>query len=341
MVLSFSNLGFSLPDLTISGEAGPRAAWGGTLDVSVYLQNIGASTTTEPFSQAAPTDTLAPSSPYSSVSQADAPDSTIKVFISPTPRSLQGAVTLGTFEAPPLSQNNLEQLTASFTLPSRPGGFKGAGGKFYVWFLANSANQFPEATHVNSLSKPFAVQITGQPLPELRAIGLAVPAKMQPDDTIDPVAVIENLGTAESGPVTVELVESATRIFNPLAVNVVVGTATIDNIPAVSETPTKGNYKTFAEQIVTPPDNVVSIHFTQPNSNGLYTLSTPPPGKYYLGVLVDPDGLIKQLSLPKNALQAIHVVGPPIKHLPPAGVVSSANTGQFPSAAGGESVGVV
>ena len=36
-LLSFSTLGYSLPDLTITGEAGPRAAWGGTIDVSVYL----------------------------------------------------------------------------------------------------------------------------------------------------------------------------------------------------------------------------------------------------------------------------------------------------------------
>ncbi len=43
-LLSFTTLGFSLPDLTISGQAGPRAAWGGSLNVSVYLQNIGAST---------------------------------------------------------------------------------------------------------------------------------------------------------------------------------------------------------------------------------------------------------------------------------------------------------
>ena len=50
-LLTFSTLGYSLPDLTITGEAGPRASWGGTIDVSVYLANIGASSTTEPMSQ--------------------------------------------------------------------------------------------------------------------------------------------------------------------------------------------------------------------------------------------------------------------------------------------------
>ena len=72
-LLSFSNLGYSLPDLRISGEAGPRAAWGGTIVVSAYLQNIGASTTTEPMSQAGATDTTATGSLYSSASASDAP----------------------------------------------------------------------------------------------------------------------------------------------------------------------------------------------------------------------------------------------------------------------------
>ena len=36
-LLAFSTLGYSLPDLAISGEAGPRAAWGGTIDVSERL----------------------------------------------------------------------------------------------------------------------------------------------------------------------------------------------------------------------------------------------------------------------------------------------------------------
>jgi hypothetical protein len=332
-LLSFSNLGYSLPDLTISGEAGPRAAWGGTLDVSVSLQNIGASSTTEPMSQAAPTDTLAPNSPYSSVSQADAPDSTVEVFLTPTPRNFAGVIKLGSFAAPPLNQNNLEQLTESFTLPARPSGFAGPGGKFYVWFLANSQNQLNEVTHVNNLSKPVAVQVASQPLPELRAIGLAVPATMQPGDTIDPVAVVENLGTADSGPVTVALVESVNKEFT--LGSTIVAEETVPNIAAVSETPTKGNYKKFARQLVTPPNNVVSIDF------GLQTLSTT-PNKFYLGVVVDPDGLVKQLSLPKNPFQVIHVVGPPIKGFPAAEFIGTPtpNTELFPNAAGSQFVGV-
>ncbi len=47
-LLSFSTLGYSLPDLVITGQTGPRASWGGELSVSAYLQNIGTSTITEP-----------------------------------------------------------------------------------------------------------------------------------------------------------------------------------------------------------------------------------------------------------------------------------------------------
>jgi hypothetical protein len=347
-LLSFSNLGYSLPDLTITGLAGPRAAWGGMLNVSVYLQNIGASSTTEPLSQAAPTDTLAASSPYSSVSKSDAPASTVQVIISPTAKSLRGAITLGTFEVPAsganLNQNSVTLPEAEDELPlpaQPPPGFKGAGGKFYVWFYANSTSNVLEVTHTNNLSKPVPVQIASQPAAQLRAIALEVPAKLQPGDTIHPIGVVENFGTKDSGPVTVELVESATRQFNPLAVNVVVGTATID-VPAASSVPTGGNYKTFAQGIVNPPANVVSFAFTSPRSDGNYTLSTPPPGKYYLGIVVDPTGSIKQLSLPKNALQAVHVVGPPEKELPPAfGIVSAPNNAAFPNPPTGELIGNV
>ncbi len=81
-LLASSSLGFSLPDLTITGQAGPRAAWGGVLDVSAILQNIGASTTTEPFSQAPATTAPTPGSPYGSTSTADAPDTTVAVLLS-------------------------------------------------------------------------------------------------------------------------------------------------------------------------------------------------------------------------------------------------------------------
>ena len=270
-LLSFSNLGFSLPDLTIRGEAGPRAAWGGTIVVSAYLQNIGASTTTEPMSQAGATDTQAAGSLYSAASAADAPDSTVQVLLSPTPRSLKGAISLGTISAPPLEQNSVEQLSSPFTLPSRPAGFAGTGGKFYVWFVANSTNEFPEANVNNNLSKPVPVQITGQPLPSLRVVGLAVPSRMQPGDTINPTIVVENFGTADTsaqGPVTVDLVESVTKSFT--LGSQIIATYTIDDLPGVSGTPTKGNYRTFAK-----PDPLPAGECRELGRQGSHSIDEP------------------------------------------------------------------
>jgi len=335
-LLAFSPLGFSPPEFAISGEAGPRAAWGGELNVSVYLQNIGASTITQPMSQAPATQAPITGTPYGPVGSADAPDSVVAVWLSKSPRNLKGAVELGTIEAPPVSQNNVEQLTEQFTLPSRPAGFAGAGGKFYVWFEANSTNQVLELTRKNNLSKPVPVMVTGQPLPELRAIALGIPKSLKPGDTIAPQIQVENLGTADpdaQGPVTVDLVASVTRSFT--LGSSIVASYTVDSIPAVSQTPTKGNYKTFAQLILSQPANVVTI-------NGAAVTLPTSPRKYFLGVVVDPLGKIKQLSLPQNNFSLIRVVGgPPASGLPPAGVVSAANTDQFPTAPSGNVIGLV
>jgi hypothetical protein len=333
-LLSFTTLGYSLPDLTISGEAGPRAAWGGTLDVAVNLQNIGASSTTEPVSQLPPTEPQAAGSLYNSTSSADVPDSTVEVLLSRSPKSLAGAVKLGTFPAPPVSQNNLEQLSASFKLPSRPKGFARSGGTFYVWFVANSTDAFEEANFANNISKPVAVHVAPSPLPELRAIGLSLPSNLQPGDTIDPVITLENFGTADTnlqGPVTVDLVASVTRTFT--LGSSIIASYSVSDIPPVSEAPTRANYRTFATQILTAPQNVVTIDGTA------VTLPTS-PRTYFIGVVIDPDNNIKQLSRPGNSFEVIKVVGPPRKTLSASGIVSSSNTGQFPTAPTGEPVGI-
>jgi hypothetical protein len=333
-LLAFSDLGFSLPDLAISGEAGPRAAWGGHLNVSAFLQNTGASTITEPLSQAPATQPPIAGSFYGSSSTADAPDSTVAVLLTRSPKSLRGAITLGKIEAPPVAQNSVEQLAAQFTLPSRPAGFPGAGGKVYLWFVANASSQFPEASYTGNLSTPVPVMITSQPLPELRVIALSVPSTLQPGDTIQPQIQIENFGTADpdaQGPVTVDLVESVTRSFT--LGSVVVASYTINSIPAVSQAPTRGNFRTFAKRILSPPANVATI------IGSSVTLSTS-PSRYFLGVVIDPNNTLRQLSLPANNFQQIRVVGPPVRNLPPAGVVSTPSLNQFPNPPTGVLIGV-
>ena len=296
--LAFSALGFSLPELTITGEAGPRAAWGGPLDVSALYQNIGTSTMTEPLSQAPATQPPTPGSPYGNVSTADAPDTMVTVFATRTPKTLTGAIDLGEIEAPPLSQNSVEQLTAEMTLPARPAGFPGPGGTIYLWFEANSSNSSLETTHKYNLSKPVAVKLTRGPLPELRAISLGVPSTLSPGDTITPQIQIENFGTADpdlQGPVTVDLVASVTKSFT--LGSSIVASYTIDSIPAVSQTPTSGNYLTFAQQIVNQPNNVVTI------IGSPVTLPTS-PAKYYLGVVVGSDRSHRSAQRAQEQLRA-------------------------------------
>jgi hypothetical protein len=319
--LAFSTLGFSLPDLRISGTAGPIAAWGGTLSVTATILNTGASTITNPIAQAP-----------GSASTADAAASQVTVLITPNARSLRGAVTVGTFQAPAVPQNNLEQVTQSFTLPARPHGFPArAGHTFYVRLVANSNNQLLETDTTNNISAPIPVTLAAQALPLLVAGDLEVPPVMQPGDTIAPTISVANLGTKDSGPVQVALVASTTKNFT--VGSSIVALYNIANIPAASATPTGGTVATIAQNVV-PPSNVVT--FTGPP----VTLPTS-PATYFLGVVVDPFGKVNQLNGNRGRLSLIHQVGPPIPNLPPAGVVSAASTNLFPLPPTGTLIGVL
>ena len=94
-LLSYSPLGFSLPDLTITGFASPAVSWGGNVTVTANIQNLGASTTPEPLAQQS-----------GSVSSADAPASTVAVYAVRNPHRLRGGVLVGQFDVPALLQNS-------------------------------------------------------------------------------------------------------------------------------------------------------------------------------------------------------------------------------------------
>ena len=334
-LLAFSTLGFSLPDLTITGQAGPRAAWGGVLDVSALFR-ISVPARSPSRCRKLPT-TSAPTagSPYGSTSTADAPDTVVAVLLSHSPKSLKGAVKLGTIEAPPISQNSVEQLAASFTLPARPAGFAGGGGKFYVWFVANSSNSTLEATHGEQHQqagggagdRPAAAGIAGDragTFPRTLSPGTRSPRRSRSRTSARPIPNLQ-------GPVTVDLVASVTQELHPgqLDHRVVHGQQHSRRFSGTD----LGNYKTFAKLIINQPQNVVTI-------SGTAVTLPASPSKYFLGVVIDPNGTINQLSVPKNSFELIHVVGPKTKHLPPAGVVSTANTEQFPNPPSGTPIGV-
>ena len=233
------------PDLRVSGSAGSVASWGSTYQVSALLQNIGASTIIEPISQTPPGQITVgadgnPVPGFAVPSSASAASSQIAIILAPRPHSLVGAIQLGSFTAPALEQNNIEQVPASITLPTRPAGFP-ASGVYYIRLQANSTNTVLESSLANNLNAPIPVRFISQALPMLRTTALDVPPVMQPGDTIVPTFQITNLGTASTdtqGPVQVALVASVSPDFN-LGSSIVALYTLPSGIPGASDTPVK------------------------------------------------------------------------------------------------------
>ncbi len=334
-LLSYSSLGYSLPDLKISGLAGPVASWGGSYQVTVVLQNTGASTIIEPLSlvpasevAVGPDGSLVP--PYYVPSSADAAASQVGIYLAPRPHSLAGAIEIGTATAQALSQNDIERFNVSLTLPQQPAGFRSTG-VYYIRLVESSID----------VSAPIPVRFISQALPQLRATALDLPDELQPGDTVVPTFQITNLGTANSGPVQVALVASVTPDFN-LGSSILEPIYNLVGIPGQSSAPVKNSARhharlygaTIYNNNVTPAQNVETF------TGAAVTLPTS-PSTYYLGLVIDPNNLLTQLSLPVNRLELIHTVGPATSGLPPAGVVSTPLTLQFPNPPDGVPIGNV
>jgi hypothetical protein len=329
-LLAYSPLGASLPDLTVQGFASLVTAWGSPISVTVNVNNIGVATMLEPLA-------LAPGSTGS----ADAPASVVGVFASRYPHSLKGSVLVGTVDIPPVAANDTVQITQTFTMPGQPAGLPGDGGRIYLTFKANATGSVFESDTTNNQSKPVPVIIQA-PLPELAAVGFDTPPRMQPGDTIQPNIRIANLGTADSGlqgDLTVQLWASPTRTLT--SKSVAIATYTVPNVPAQSLVPSQG--VVLGDANVDPTQNLVTIAGDP--------VALPTKWKtFYLGVVIDPLGTIKQLSNVSqsggaSSFQLIRKVGPPIPGLPPAGVNPNvtipgvSNVPVFPIPFGGIQVG--
>lgn len=347
-MLSYTSLGYSLPDLRITGSAGSVAAWGGTLTVSSLIQNTGASTIIEPLSlpPAAQVE-LGPDlnnvPPWYSPSQADASNSTVAIYLSPSPRSLNNAIQIGSFTASSVTQNSITQMSSTVTLPQHPVGYPSTG-VLYLRLVINGNQSVPETNYANNISPAIPIRIVSRALPRLQTTALDVPAAMQPGDTIAPTFQITNLGTASTaaqGPIEVALVASTSPDFN--LGSSVVALYTIDQaIPAQSNAATRVGLKRHPRLYgsnalnnnVFPGANVLTY------TGAPATLPTT-PGTYYLGIVIDPNNKLQQLALPANRLEQVRQVGPPIQGLPPAGVVTTPLTGQFPNPVDGVPIGTV
>jgi hypothetical protein len=323
-LLAFSPVGFSLPDLAISGFAAPVAAWGGPFAVTVDVRNQGASSMIEPLN-------LAPGSS----STADAPATIVQVFFSKSMKSSSPKVMVGQFAVPSIPQNTSLRITEDFAaLPAAPPGFPVFNGKVFVSFVVGAGNTLTDSDQTNNGAfAPQPVQIE-PPLPDLAVVGLDVPPVIQPGDTIQPNIEIANFGTVDTapqGPVLVALVASPTHNFRRATV---IATYTIETLHGLSEVPQTS--PALGDVNIQPPLNIETL-VGQP-----VTLPTS-PRTYFLSVVVDPGHNIRQINQLGRSFSRllgaapvapiIHQVGPPIPFLPPAGVLSapsSPTTNPFP-----------
>lgn len=320
-MLAYTPLGYSLPDLTLSGYASPSAAWGGPLTVTLNVQNLGASTLIEP------TQLLPGAS-----SRADSSPTTVAVYLARRPDAPvggRGSVLVGNIGLPSIEQNDLFTTTATTTLPNRPRNFPDDGGRVYVSFRINPTGASPEADITNNTARGNRVRIAA-PLPRLVTAGLDLPADLQPGDTIQPTLRIQNIGpadTAPQGPFTVALVASTTRRFDRFSSTV--ATYNVGNISGIATTSTASHG--LGNQNLDPQNNVLTI------TGAPVTLPTT-PAVYYLGVVIDPTRRLRQIARPGHPRSGVRLdlsrqVGPIIRGLPPAGVLYNggvANNRPFP-----------
>ena len=332
--MAFSPIGIPLPDLSVTGYPAAVATWGSALAINATISNTSASSIIQPLS-------LEPGA----VSTADAPASQLGVYITKAPHDLKHAIEVGRLDVPAISQNSIVSIVNGLvTLPNRPAGYPGDGGKIFVFLKVDDAHQMLESDTTNNLSAPRPTKIEA-PFPELAVVGFDVPPVMSPGDTIQPNIRIANLGTAGTspqGPVQVALVASTTPTFT--SGSSIVAIYTVSNIPAQSVVATNGPALGDANQ--TPGNNLVTI----PDATDPKNIVTLPasPSQYYLGVVIDPNHHLKQIhNIPHNRrgpelLSLARVVGPAASGLPPAGVNDSggaSNVPVFPFSQSGFAVG--
>ncbi|MDX2037999.1 MAG: hypothetical protein SFX72_15230 [Isosphaeraceae bacterium] len=314
-VLSYSALGYSLPDLTVTGQTGAVAAWGQPLEVTVDVHNIGASSIIEPLN-------LEPNA----TSTADAPATTVTVLAVPRGRSPRNAIALGQIAIPSVIQNSDVRVTQVLNMPARPAGYPGSGGRIDIYYVVNGDRAFLENDFVNNSSRGSLPVLIQAALPDIQTIALDVPPVMNPGDAIQPNIRLGNFGTANTnlqGPLLVQLVASLDRNFGPG--DQILGSYTIDSINPVSLQPS--TRLILNDSNLDPGDNITTLQ-------GLPVTLPASPQQYFLGVIVDPNNTIKELrEVGRGAsfrLQQVRVVGPNRSGLPPAGVITPFNPGVIP-----------
>ncbi len=298
-VLSYSPLGFSLPDLSVRGYSAPVASWGAPLSVNVTISNFGASSINEPLHLT-----------QGSVSTADAPGSILDIFASDRPGGRK-EVLIGSISVPAIHQNDVVVLNQAFLLPPRPAGFPGNGGHIYLTYSENDSRSFAENNFANNSfvsNQPVTIQAA---LPNLQLIGFEVPGSLQPGDTIQPAIRIANIGpvaTGFQGPFDVEIVASQNQTFGPG--DAILAKYTVANLPGLGTAPSLN--PPVGDANLQPGNNVITLN------SQVITLPSM-PGSYYLGVKINPQSTIQESGHHRTPkFDAIVKVGPAIPGVAPS-----------------------
>ena len=313
--MAYSAFGYSLPELSVTGYAAQAASWGGPLSVDVIVQNQGASSLIEPLHLSPATIDPTTGAVSPTVSTADSGPTTVEVFASSKPNATNGLIKLDTISIPSVSQNSFVETVSNFTLPARPKGFPGNGGKLYLTLVVDNGQSILQASQAQNVYRvPTPVRISN-PLPDLQVVNFDVPTSLQPGDVIAPTIRIANFGTgnpASQAPVTVELVASLDKNFGPG--DSVVGSYVISSLPGVSNVPSQAGFT--GDTNLFPPANI--------NTTTLSPVKLPStPGTYFLGIVIDPQSKIQQTYAPTPALRAVVQVGPRDPFLTPATLLVS------------------
>jgi hypothetical protein len=307
-VLSFSALGYSLPDLVVTAYSAPVTAWGGSLSISANVTNLGTSTIPEPFHQAA-----------GAQSTADSPATFVNVYASTEPKGRGAKVLLGSLSVPEVQQNDTVNVTGTLTLPAEPAAF-GPHSHIFLTYVVNPANPILENVYNNDAFFSKQVVDIEPALPNIQVVGFETPTPLVPGDTFTPAIQLANLGTADvsaQGPITVELVASQNQTFGPG--DITLGTYTVDSIPPLSTAPSTN--PSVGDLNLIPGNNIVTLDSM--------TITLPSmPNNYFLGVKVDPFSAIKESGKhPTTAFDASVKVGPPIPGVLPINFPSTGNPG--------------
>jgi hypothetical protein len=305
-VLSYSPIG-SLPDLTGVASVPPVAAYGGEITIEVDVSNIGASSLVEPLA-------LVPGS----TSLADAPASIIGVYLSRNAHRfvLARSFKIGEIDVSAIRQNSTLNITGTLPMPAaRPVGLPGNGGRVFVWLRLDEAREVLDIDRTNNVIRGGQAVQLAAPLPELAVVAFEAPPVLSPGDVIDPSFKIANFGTVDTSPqgtLLVQLVASTDPFFGPS--DVVLASYNITNVPPLAGAPSRGT-TVLGDVTIDNPSNVITV------GGQLATLPSD-PGSYFIGLIVDPNNTIRQISEisggQSSALEELRVVGPPIEGLAPA-----------------------